>query len=130
LIVEVVFHDNPNLIKIPLACCKCGSLSPPAYLDTVEASDKPSATRIFSWLFRFPYCEICAKKLKKKLLFKGGAKGVSVFRAWVRTKKIGSFLHKKKIRYIPFNFTNKRYGQLFREANKEILLEKVIFKPI
>ena len=126
MIVEAVFNNNPHSIKIPSACCKCGNLSFPAYWDTVEAGDNPSATRIFNWLFRFPYCQTCAKELKSKLFFKGSAKGVSVHKAWVRTKKIGSFLRKKKIRYIPFKFTNERYGQLFRDANKEILLEKAI----
>ena len=125
LIVEVVFQGNPLLIKIPLACCKCGALSPPTYLDKVEASDT-SSSKFIVWNFRFPYCQMCEIELKKKLLFKGSAKGVTVHKNWVRTKKIGGFLKNKKIKYIPFKFADERYGRLFREANKEILLEKAL----
>lgn len=115
------------MIEIPNICCKCAKLSPLEYLE-VRAADNPGplARHTLEWIFRFPYCQICARELKKRLLFKGNAKGVSVHKNWVRTKKIGSFLRKMKIKYISFKFTNEIYGQLFKEANKEMLLEKAL----
>jgi len=115
------------MIKIPNACCKCSQLYPSELIE-VRVSDFMGLAGIQQgeWIFRFPYCPICAREVKKRSLFKGSAKAVSIHRNWVRTKKIGSFLRKKKIEYIPFKFTNERYGQLFKEANKDILLEKAV----
>jgi len=127
LIVDVVFYGDPRMIKIPNICCKCAKLFPYEYLEVRVADYQGTLnSTLVDWIFRFPYCQICARELKKRLLFKGNAKGVSVHKAWVRTKKIGSFLRKKKIKYIPFKFTNEIYGQLFKEANKEMLLEKAL----
>ncbi|UCC57783.1 MAG: hypothetical protein JSW14_05260 [Candidatus Bathyarchaeum sp.] len=127
MIVNVVFYDNPT-ITIPNACCKCSQLFPSELIE-VRVADfmPPLGIHQGEWIFRFPYCSTCARELKRGgSFFKGRLEAVSIHRNWVRTKKIGSFLRKKKIKYIPFKFTNERYGQLFKEANNEMLLEKVL----
>jgi hypothetical protein len=46
----------------------------------------------------------------------------------VLTKKYGKFLRKEGVNYVEFDFKNAQYGQLFKEANKEILLETYLAK--
>jgi hypothetical protein len=46
----------------------------------------------------------------------------------VLTKKYGKFLRKEEVNYVEFDFKNDQYGQLFKEANKELLLETYLAK--
>lgn len=125
--VDVVFDGQPLSIKVPQVCCMCAKAPPYEYVE-VKASDTigPLVDKWVTLISRFPYCVACSAGLKGKLLFKEKAKGVSVYKSWVRTEKIGQFLRKKKIKYIPFEFKNEEYGRLFKEANKERLLEKAL----
>ena len=44
----------------------------------------------------------------------------------VQKKKYGKLFRKKELPYIEFEFQNNRYGELFKEANSNILFEKVL----
>lgn len=74
--------------------------------------------------FKFPYCMSFLEDLKRRKIFKGKARAVNVSN--VMTQKYGRFLRKKSLPYLIFEFKNDKYGELFKEANKEILFEKVL----
>ena len=119
--VKVAFY--PALFKMPQVCSKCAQNPPSGYDEekVMEYTDW-SGKRWRTWTLRFPYCQSCLEKLRKKI-FKGKAKSVEVSN--VETKKVGGFLKKKKIPYLTFDFKNDKYGQLFEEANRDILLDRV-----
>jgi hypothetical protein len=123
--VSLAFY--PARFKIPQICSKCAQNPSFGYDEekVIEYTDW-SGKRWRTWTIRFPYCQSCLESLRKKKLFKGKAKSVEV--SIVETKKVGGFLKKKKIPYVIFDFKNYEYGRLFEEANKDILLDKVVLQ--
>ena len=124
--MKVVLAFYPIRFKMPQLCSKC-AMNPPSGYDeekVMEFTDW-SGKRWRTWSLKFPYCQSCLETLKKKKLFKGKAKSIEVS-STVEMKKYGGFLKKKKIPYITLNFKNQKYGRLFEEANKNILLDQVI----
>lgn len=121
--VNLAFY--PTRFKMPHVCSKCAA-NPPSGYDEEKVMEFTDWTgkRWRTWTLRFPYCQSCLETLRKKKLFKGKAKSVEVSN--VDTKKYGGFLKKKKIPYLIFDFKNEKYGRLFEEANRDILLDKVI----
>jgi hypothetical protein len=121
--VSLAFY--PTRFKMPSVCSMCAQNPPSGYDEekVMEYTDW-SGKRWNTWTLRFPYCQSCLESLRKKKLFKGKAKSVEVSN--VETKKVGGFLKKKKIPYLTFDFKNDKYGQLFKEANRDILLDQVI----
>lgn len=120
--VKLAFY--PTRFRIPQVCSKCAKNSPSGYdeVKVIENTDW-SGKRWRTWTLKFPYCYSCLENLKKKRLFKGKAKAVDV--SVVETKKFGGFLKKKKLQYVTIEFKNDRYGQLFKQTNKDILFDKV-----
>jgi len=121
--VSLAFY--PARFKIPQICSRCAQNPFFGYDEekVIEYTDW-SGKRWRTWTIRFPYCQSCLESLRKKKLFKGKAKSVEV--SIVETKKVGGFLKKKKIPYVTFDFKNDEYGRLFEEANRDILLGKVV----
>jgi len=82
-----------------------------------------SGKRWNTWVLKFPYCSSCLKDLKRRKIFKGKARAVDVSN--VMTKKYGKFLRAKKLSYIIFDFKNEKFGELFKQINRDILFDKV-----
>lgn len=111
-------------LSIPQVCCRCCS-------PLVAGTDiifnwqylSWNAKRIVTWSFSFPYCKECLAKIKKRRLFKGKDRAVGV--SEIKVVGYGSLLRRKKLPYATFKFKNDKYGELFREANKDRLFEEV-----
>jgi hypothetical protein len=43
---------------------------------------------------------------------------------FVQSKKYGKLFRKKEAKYLEFTFKNDRYGEMFKEINKELLFDK------
>ena len=120
--VKLAFY--PSQFRIPQICSKCAKKPLYGYdeVKVIEHTDW-SGKKWITWTLKFPYCNSCLENLKKKRLFKGKAKAVEG--SVVETKKFGGFLKKKKLKYVTLEFKNDRYGQLFKQSNKDILFDKV-----
>jgi len=120
---KIAFHKKNFLV--PRICCRCAR-NPPYGYDEIKAMEFTdfSGKRWNTWTFKFPYCMSCLEDLKRRKIFKGKARAVNVSN--VMTQKYGRFLRKKSLPYLIFEFKNDKYGELFKEANKEILFEKVL----
>jgi hypothetical protein len=121
--VKLAFY--PFRFRTPQICCKCAE-NPPHGYDEVKVTEFTDWTtkRWNTWTLRFPYCASCLTDIKKRRIFKGKAKAVNV--SIVMTKKYGKFLRAKRLQYVIFEFKNEKYGELFRQANRDILYEKVL----
>ena len=123
--MKVILAFNPHNFRVPPVCCRCGENPPQGYdeIKVMEFTDW-SGKRWNTWTLKFPYCASCLSDLKGRRLFKGKARAVDVSN--VMTKKYGKLLMKKKLSYVIFDFKNERYGELFKETNKDLLFEKVL----
>ena len=126
--MKVTLAFLPNLWRAPQVCCNCGQSIPPLQqvpIKIIEYTDW-SGKRWRTWQFSFPYCTNCISESKK------GTNLISVFRRqhapveanFVQSKKYGTLLRKKEAKYLDFTFKNDQYGELFKEANKDLLFDK------
>ncbi len=120
--VEVAFHFIRQSIVVPQVCCSCLSTSVANHDEILCLEHERSF--LHTYKFSFPYCYRCYENIAKIVLFKDKARAVAVSN--VMTTKYGTFLHKQTLRYVEFSFQNIGYGQLFKEANRGLLLENVL----
>jgi hypothetical protein len=116
---------NPTSIRIPNVCTRCARNPPTQNIGTqIRKLGRKSWQDHY---LNFPYCSAC---------FQEESKGSGLFRCKkpaieptsVELMKVGKLLKKKEIYFVTFEFLNPTYAQLFREANRHILLEAVIDK--
>ena len=107
--------------KTPNICCSCAK-NPLSNHDELLCLNK-EGRMLYTNKFKFPYCYSCYEKLKKTL-FKDRVRSVQVSN--VKKAKYGSFLRKKTLRYIEFDFKNDPYAELFQQANQNGLFDKVL----
>ena len=126
--MKVTLTFVPSLWRIPQVCCSCGQHNPPLQqvpIESIEYTDR-SGKSWRTWKVNFPYCTNCLTESKK---------GTSLFSAlmrehapveanFVQSKKYGKLFRKKEAKYLEFTFKNDRYGELFKEINKELLFDK------
>jgi hypothetical protein len=120
--MNVAFYFIRKTIVAPQVCCRCLNSSVTNHDELLCLEQKGHFLQ--SYKFKFPYCHSCYENIRKKRLFKGKARAVDVSN--VMTKKYGKILRKQTLSYVEFNFKNDQYGQLFKEANRELLLENVL----
>lgn len=118
----------PNLWHVPQICCNCGQNNPPLQqvpIETIEYTDW-SGKRWRTWKFNFPYCLSCLSESRKGTSLISALRGqhASVEANFVQSKKYGRLLRKKEAKFLDFTFKNDQYGELFREANKDLLFDK------
>ena len=65
----------------------------------------------------------CAKRQPK---FMRSIRKFGVEDAMVQTRKYGKLFRRKELDFVELNFVNNEYAQLFIEANRNILLDKVL----
>lgn len=126
--MKVTLAFLPHQWRIPRVCCNCGQNNPhlqQVAIETIEYTDR-TGKRWRNWKFSFPYCINCLSESKK---------GTSLFSAlkrehapveanFVQSKKYGKLFRKKEAKYVEFTFKNDCYGELFKEANKDLLFDK------
>ena len=126
--MKVTLAFLPHQWRIPQVCCNCGQNKThlqQVAIETIEHTDW-TGKRWRNWKFNFPYCTNCLSESKK---------GTSLFSALkkehapveadlVQSKKYGKLFRKKEAKYLEFTFKNDRYGELFQEANKDLLFDK------
>jgi hypothetical protein len=124
--VKIALFFLRKSLLVPQVCCRCASNPPYGYdqIDALVMGGTWGGKYKGKWTFKFPYCASCFEDLKRRKIFKGKARAVDVSN--VMTKKYGKFLRKKSLGYVIFEFKNDRYGEVFKQANKELLLEKVL----
>ncbi len=120
--VNVAMYFLRRSIVAPQVCCNCLSTSV-ANHDKLLCLERERSF-LHTYTFSFPYCYSCYEDIMKRKIFRDKARAVAVSN--VLTKKYGSLLRKETLRYVEFSFKNDGYGQLFKEANKELLLENVL----
>jgi len=114
---------NPMSIRIPNVCARCARNPPTQHIGTQirELGRK-------SWkdhYLNFPYCSACFQEESKGSgLFR--RKKVAIEPTSVELMKVGKLFKQKGIYFVTFEFLNPAYAQLFREANRHILLETLI----
>ena len=121
--VKLAFY--PHLFRVPQVCCRCGENSPHGY-DEVKITEFTDWTgkRWRTWTLKFPYCASCLSDLKGRRFFKGKARAVDA--SIIMTKKYGKLLRAKKLQYVIFDFKNDKYGELFKQANPDLLFDKIL----
>ncbi|MFQ6080873.1 MAG: hypothetical protein ACE5OW_04300 [Candidatus Bathyarchaeia archaeon] len=121
--VKLAFY--PSRFRVPQVCSRCAENPPQGYdeIKVMEFTDW-SGKRWNTWAFKFPYCYSCFEDLKQRKIFKGKVRAVDVSN--VMTKKYGKFLRKKKLPYVIFEFKNDKFGELFKQANQDILFDRVL----
>jgi len=70
----------------------------------------------------------CAGEERKSKGMMGMLRGKkpAVATSIVQKMKYGKMFRKKELPFIEFEFQNERYGELFKQANSDILFEKVL----
>ena len=122
--MEVKVLWNPMSIRIPNACARCAQ-NPPTQTIGTQIRELKSRTSWQDYYLKFPYCQAC---------FQEESKGSGFFRrktpavkpTSVELTRVGKLLRKKEIYFVTFEFLNQKYAELFKEANKHILLETTI----
>jgi hypothetical protein len=120
--VNVALYFFRGSIVAPQVCCSCLSTSVAGH-DEILCLDLEHPY-MHSYRFRFPYCYRCYEDIARSRLFKDRARAVAVSN--MKKKGYGSLLGRKTLKYVEFSFKNNGYGQLFREANRGLLLENVL----
>jgi len=122
--MEVKVLWNPMSIRIPNTCARCAQNPPTQYIGT-QIRELKSRTSWQDHYLKFPYCSAC---------FQEECKGSGLFRrkkpaiepTSVELTRVGKLFRKKDIYFVTFEFLNPKYAELFKEANKHILLETAI----
>jgi len=120
--VEVAFHFIRQSIVAPQVCCSCLSASVASHDEILCLEREHPFLRTYR--FSFPYCYRCYENIARAMLFKDRARAVAVSN--VKKKGYGGLLGRKTLKYVEFSFKNDGYGQLFKEANRALLLENVL----
>jgi len=115
---------NPTAIRTPNICARCAQNPPTQFIGT-QIRELKSHKSWQDHYLNFPYCSTCFQEESK-----GGGffrrKKPAIEPTSVELTRVGKLFRKKEIYFVTFEFLNPRYAQLFREANKHILLEKTI----
>jgi len=75
--------------------------------------------------YECPYCSACFKEESKSSgLFRRKTPAIKPTSA--EPTRVGKLFKKKEIYFVTFEFLNPKYAELFKEANKHILLETLI----
>jgi len=120
--VKVALYFFRRSIVAPQVCCSCLSAYVASH-DEILCLDL-ERPYMHTYKFSFPYCYRCHDDIAKRWLLKDRARAVAVSN--VMKKGYGSLLNRKTLKYVEFSFKNDGYGQLFTEANRELLLENVL----
>ena len=130
--MKVTLAFLPNLWRIPQVCCNCGQKNHALHqipIETIEYTDW-SGKRWTTWNFNFPYCNNCLPQSMRGTGLFSVLKGehAPVEANFVRSKKYGKLFRKKETKYLEFTLKNDRYGNLFKEANENLLFDKYFAK--
>jgi hypothetical protein len=125
--MKVTLAFLPHLWNIPRVCCNCGQNNPPIQqvaIETIEYTDQ-TGKRWRNWKFNFPYCTNCLSESKKGTNFISALRRqhAPVEANFVQSKKYGKLFRKKEAKYLEFTFKNDQYGELFKQANKDVLFD-------
>jgi hypothetical protein len=121
--MEVKILWNPMSIRIPNTCARCAQNPPTQYIAT-QIRELKSQTSWQDHYLKFPYCSVCFREESKNSgLFR--RKTPAIKPTSIELKRVGK-LRKKEIYFVTFEFLNQKYAELFKEANKHILLETTI----
>ena len=126
--VKLAFY--PHRLRVPQVCSRCASPNPPFQYVKEETTENLDWTgkRWRKWSFNFPCCMSCAGDEKKSKGMMGLLRGKkpAVATSIVQKKKYGKMFRKKELPFIEFEFQNEQYGELFKQANSDILFDKVL----
>lgn len=126
--MKVTLTFVPSLWRIPQVCCSCGHNNPPLQqvsVDPIEYTDRRGKSWR-TWKVNFPYCTNCLTESRKGTgLFSALMREHAPVEAnFVQSKKYGKLFRKKEAKYLEFTFKNDRYGEMFKEINRELLFDK------
>jgi len=122
--MEVKVLWNPLSIRIPNVCVRCAQNPPTKYVGTQIRELKGRAGWQDHYL-NFPYCSACfQEECKGSGFFK--RKTPAIKPTSIELTRVGKVFRKTEIYFVTFEFLNQKYAELFKEANKHILLETAI----
>jgi hypothetical protein len=122
--MEVKVLWNPLSIRIPNVCARCAQNPPTQYIG-IQIRELKSWKSWQDHYLKFPYCPACFQQESKDSgLFR--RKTPAIKPTSIELTRVGKLLRKKEIYFVTFEFLNPKYAELFKEANKHILLETAI----